>query len=512
MKLNRPATWVVLFVLAFPSSGVGKDYLLTIGGGYASTANQASIEANVLFFQEVLRQRHSSPFEHRIHFADGFSDKADVQILLAKPKDSSPAIELLNTIFDRNRDQLAYRDHRVPDIQGPIDPAGIKMSIEEVAKKIAEGDRLIVYVTAHGSEAKGKDQFNTSITCWDKKVLSMHTFSDWLDLFPKTVPIVMVMAQCYCGGFANTIFVGGESENGLSDRVRVGFFAQRHDLPAAGCRPDVENDEEYSSYFWGALMGQTRSGRPVELADCNGDGRVSFAEAHAYAVVECQTIDIPLKSSEAFLRKFSRIAGYDSEPTEFSEEVTVNAPTDSRLRYLTGNLESISLLGTSDQRKIVLGLAKQLNLPLSSDISEVFLQSQNQYEQYRQSRRSGRRGRSSSRRVLRSELIAKWPELEATERWATLDFLAPGASDAFLDQVKELPGYEFYRKTQEDRRKATELRIKAELRHIQFRRLVYALETIVYEHNLPFVASQNELEKYKSMRAMEDTFFDAPAR
>ncbi len=160
----------------------------------------------------------------------------------------------------------------------------------------------------------------------------------------------------------------------------------------------------------------------------------------------------------------------------------------------------------------MLGLAKQLDLPLSSDVSEVFLQSQNQYEQYRQSRRSGRRGRSSSRRVLRSELIAKWPELEATERWATLDFVAPGASEAFLVQVKELPGYEAYRKTQEDRKNATELRIQAELRHVQFRRLIYALETIVYEQNLPFVASQNELEQYKRMRAMEETFLDDPPR
>ncbi len=185
MKSNRPATWIVTLILAFPASGMGKDYLLTIGGGYAPSANQASIEANVLFFQEVVRQQHSTPFEHRIHFADGFSDKADVQILLAKPKDSSPAIELLNAIFDRNRDQLAYRDHQVPDIQGRSIQPQSRCRSKNSQKEIAEGDRLIIFVTAHGSEAKGKDQFNTSISCWDKKALSMHTFSDWLDLFRK---------------------------------------------------------------------------------------------------------------------------------------------------------------------------------------------------------------------------------------------------------------------------------------------------------------------------------------
>ena len=32
---------------------------------------------------------------------------------------------------------------------------------------------------------------------------------------------------------------------------------QQHDLPAAGCRPDIEHDEEFSSYFWGAIAGGT---------------------------------------------------------------------------------------------------------------------------------------------------------------------------------------------------------------------------------------------------------------
>jgi hypothetical protein len=303
--LIKSAFLIAMLRLAFPAIGLGKDFLLTIGGGYAPSANQASIEANVLFFQEVVRQRHSSPYQHQIFFADGFSDKADLQILLAKPTATSRAIELLNNVFDLNRDRLAYRNHRISDIHGPLDPAGIRISIEEVAKKVTEGDRLIVYVTAHGSEANGNDQFNTSITCWDKKALSMHTFSDWLDQVPKTVPIIMVMAQCYCGGFTNTLFVGGETDKGLAEGARVGFFAQRHDLPAAGCRPDIKNDEEYSSYFWGAMMGQTRTGRPVEKVDCNGDGRVSFAEAHAYAVVASQTIDIPLKSSELHFRQRS---------------------------------------------------------------------------------------------------------------------------------------------------------------------------------------------------------------
>ncbi len=42
---------------------------------------------------------------------------------------------------------------------------------------------------------------------------------------------------------------------------------------------------EYSSYFWGAILGQTRSGKQVLDADVDKNGQVSLGEAHAYAVV-----------------------------------------------------------------------------------------------------------------------------------------------------------------------------------------------------------------------------------
>src|SRR5690606_2207650 len=120
--------------------------------------------------------------------------------------------------------------------------------------QMAEGDRLLVYVTAHGDESKGRNRYNTSISCWDGESITAREFEAWLEDVPSEVPVILVMAQCYCGGFAHTIFRNAQSDDGLSGRLRVGFFAQQHDLPAAGCRPDIENDEEYSSFFWGAFV------------------------------------------------------------------------------------------------------------------------------------------------------------------------------------------------------------------------------------------------------------------
>ncbi|HET6423985.1 MAG TPA: hypothetical protein VFG20_09900 [Planctomycetaceae bacterium] len=61
------------------------DYVFTIGGGYAPSGNQASLEANVLFFQQVLRDQHPGSLRHEIYFADGRDNAADLQVLAEKP-------------------------------------------------------------------------------------------------------------------------------------------------------------------------------------------------------------------------------------------------------------------------------------------------------------------------------------------------------------------------------------------------------------------------------------------
>jgi len=494
-----------------PIPGFGKDYILTIGGGYDPSGNQASLEANVLFFQQTVRDRHPSPSEHLVYFADGFDTKADLQVLAAKPKVDSPALELLESVFDSGQDRYEYRNHQVKDIRGALSPTTVRSGFDEIVDRLIEGDRLIIYVTAHGGSAKGSDPYNTSIMCWNKRTLSMKSFSEWLDEIPSKIPVVMIMAQCYCGGFANTLFLGGDSRKGFAPGLRVGFFAQRHDLPAAGCRPDIENDEEYSSYFWGAFMGRSRTGKPVGQIDCDGDGRVSFAEAHAHAVVASQTIDIPLKSSDAFLRQCSRIGGYDDPEAALTNEVNLEQTEvkDESLFQLSGTIGEILALASADQRRMVTELAKQLEIPLKSEVSEVFLLSEAQRKLHTQSRRSpSRRGRFSRRRDLRNEIIDTWPELTESQDWSSFDELQPGRTESFLEQVRLLPSYEAFQQSQSDRIRTTEQSTKSELKDVQYRRLIHSLETILYIQNLPFVASPMEIEKYQAMIAIEATSFD----
>jgi len=527
-KLYPAIRALVLFAIGFTAtywetSVSGKDYLLTIGGGYEPAGNQASLEANVLFFQEVVTEKYPGGVEHQIFFADGADSQEDLQVMAPRTDPASPAIALLDAAFALDRPSLSYRNHEVPNISGPISPRSIQSGLDEFAKRLSDGDRLIIYVTAHGGPASGKDPMNTSITCWRKESLSMRKFSDWLDRLPNSVPIVLVMAQCYCGGFANTMFQGGDPSNGFSKAVRVGFFAQRFDLPAAGCRPDIENDEEYSSYFWGAFLGRSRTGKLAEGVDCDLNGCVSLNEAHAYAVKASRTIDIPLRSSDMFLRHYSRIAGYDStrikgSPSDSEKSGSEKSDSDLGLSHFTGDLTDISTLGTPDQRVIIEALAMQLGLPLDAEVIEVIQKNKAQSEVYQQSRlTAGRRGpggaggrgsRNSGRREFQRQIIESWPDLENPKDWKDLPWLRGEEGGTIFDELRQLPSFGAYQKNLEDRRLARERATDAELKGVQFRRLVHTMESIVLAQNLPRLVSPDLLQRFQAIVDLESSLFN----
>ena len=507
------------------SSVCATDHILTIGGGYAPEGNQASLEANVIFFQRLLTTKHTkTPFTHRIQFADGFDPGSDLQIVLKRDANQPTAISMLQEIFAPpgppgvipGSQQVAYRNHRVPSISGSNRINDVRMAMDVLRSQVRSGDRLLVYVTAHGGSAKkGGDNHETSITCWGNRDLNMSELSKWLDTLPKEVPVVLVMAQCYCGGFAHTLFKDGQVDSGLPANVRTGFFAQRHDLPAAGCRPDVENDEEYSSYFWGAMLGQMRSGKQVLEADVDKSGKISLAEAHAYAVVASETIDIPLRGSDALLRSASRIPQYDLEDSETLSLDAVeefDLAVSKNLMSMSGSLQSFAERASAIDRSILTGLCSRLKLELNAEVTTVFTEYADAAQEYRTARRGSfpRRGRGgfSRRRELRDAIIQQWPELEQQDNWANLDMLKGEAGDKFAKELKALPGYEGYIASRDERLKARGETFEAEMRQVRLRRLIHTLESIALAENLKRVGEPEMIERYQELIKLESSLFE----
>lgn len=533
-SLLRFSLWLTSLVLCSSQVSFATDYFLTIGGGYNPSGNQASLEANVLFFQQILEEKHRGPRRHDVYFADGHDAAADLQVLATKPpKEKLPATEAIAALHRRRgAEQVEYRNHRVPDVAGPLDPALIRASIESIAKKAQDGDRLIVYVTAHGSpggKGGGGDSHNTTIDCWKERRITAREFTRWLNDLPGGMPVVMVMAQCYCGGFAHTIFEDLDPEKGLSTHPRIGFFAQQHNLPAAGCRPDISNDAEFSSYFWGAIAGRTRTGAPIADCDFDGNGIISFAEAYAHAVIASPTIDIPLKSSDALLRTYSRMAGdKKAKPEEADEdkpgegdakpastEPAVPSEPEPDLAALSGTLASVAQQTRPVTARIVTALSKELGFVPEEDVTRVTAA----YAEHRRNSRGPGRGQGprrrqgSGRRELLAEVAEKWPELADERHWEESPLLKPENQEQLLEELKLLPSWKTFEQRRQQTIDSADQAERHELREVKFCRLISTLETIVLEANLPKVARPDVIERYRQMTALEDSSFSSvPAR
>ena len=501
------------------------DYFLTIGGGYSPTGNQASLEANVVFFQQILDDKHRQSRSHDIYFADGHDAAADLQVLATKKPQQTklPATDVLASLHRRRgAEQVEYRNHRVPDVAGALDPALIRGSLEKIAKNARNGDRLIIYVTAHGSPGGKDDVYNTTIDCWNEKKVTAREFTKWLNDVPVGVPVLMVMAQCYCGGFAHAIFDDLNEANGLAPQLRVGFFAQQHNLMAAGCRPDIDNDDEFSSYFWGAIVGRSRTGVPIEGVDIDKNGVVSLAEAYAHAVTASRTIDIPLRTSDVLLRKYSRMSndaagastGADAKAIDKDSgadaKSTTPAATDEprpqpNLSSLSGPLHGFVDRGRPVSERIVTALSKELGFALQDDVTAVVAAYNEHRKSGRNPGRGNRRRNGSGRRELLQEITEKWPELGDARKWEDSPLLRVDNQEQLLADLKELPSWKTYEQRRRQVEETGDQAERHELREVKFRRLINTLEVIVLEKNLPLVATPEVVERYRKMMALEES-------
>ena len=277
---------VAIVVMSAASTISAAEYFLTIGGGYTPTGNQASLEKNVLFFQHLLLEQHLAGTPHDILFSDGDSPGRDLQFV--DPAAGLPRAVLLAAQAFGKEDDLdtQFRTHAVPGIRGASSRENLDRWFDEVGRQLHANDRLVIYLTGHGG--KGSDAENPHFYMWNNEQMSVKDFVTRLDKIDPAVHVVLVMVQCYSGGFANCIFNEGDPKKGVSRANRCGFYATVHNRPAAGCTPEIdeENYQEYSSSFWAAIGGRTRLGEALAVADCNVDGQISFAEAHAHCAVE----------------------------------------------------------------------------------------------------------------------------------------------------------------------------------------------------------------------------------
>ncbi len=513
-----------------------KDYFLTVGGGYAPYGNQVSLEKNVQFFQRVLaKTRPDSPLHH-ILFADGKRPDRDLQYRAAKD-DAHPAVKLIAELFgEADSSDIRYRDHSVAGVLAAATPDNLLKELRGLAAKLQAGDRLVLYYTGHGGESYDEQRpRNTLLAMWDEENLSQSEFTAMLDEFRPGVKVVLVMVQCHSGGFAHTIFSGGDPSLGLASRARCGFFSQLHNRASAGCTADVNEADyqEYSSFFWAALAQEDRMGAPVEDADYNADGIVSLAEAHAYAMIASDTIDVPIRTSDALLWEYSKVGraldpnesegqgdeaptmrGFlgglfgsrDPEPSEQSGPPDNDFAAGEPLRAMAGGQVEIAQLGRPDQQAVVEQLGAKLGLSEEADIEQL----------RNELKRAKKRIDAANTKIslayglyeaalatLKSAVLRRWPEFNDTYPAALSDLLGPVA-DEFAEEVASMGPYEVFQKASKKLDEAAQDALDAERREAKLRRVLRTCRAIVLAENLEAVASKRVVAGYKRLLELEE--------
>jgi hypothetical protein len=496
----RRTTFIVLVVILAVASSVdsrlaARDVVLVIGGGYSPTGNQASLEKNVLFFQRLLGELMLDENNIDVLFSDGSSKKADLQVndLEAVPLPN----RLMAEFFGSQRDLgMTYRNHEVPGVRGASSPENLSKWFREVGSELKSGDRLLLYVTAHGGESRDRSNpHNTTIYMWNNRRITVSDLVRHLDGLPEDVTVVTVMVQCHAGGFARYIFDDGTADNPLSGHNRCGFFATIHSRNAAGCTPDIDEADyqEYSSFFWAALGGKDRLGEPIETPDYNGDGVVSFDEAHAYTIIASNTIDLPIKTSGEFLRVHS----------QFKD--------DEHADLLGKNVQFGVLIGHSTviQRAVLDELSKQLKLKDGDRMSVARKRAgERRTGGSGRGRYSGRRRGGSStasgrlRQSVSSDIRKRWPELANVLSPVATELLTT-RSDEFVSAIESHSKYAEYRREQKKEREAAMHTISPDRMRVKYERFIREAENVILARNLELLDDQDHVAAYERITRAE---------
>jgi hypothetical protein len=556
-----------------------KDHFLAIGGGYDASGNPASLERDLKFASATIAASSAAsaggPDATRkpaieIYFADGDDPARDVQYVDAAAKKACPQlVRILAELFGTPEAvAFRYRDHALDGVVGPTNYEMLERRFQELGRDLSSGDRLFVITAGHGGEAYDRaaeaaeesamteddaadkpgtdasdadeddslassgdgenaafNHYDTSLLLWNQDELLASELCRWLDGLPRDVEVVLVMGQCYSGGFANVIFNAADAKLGLSPAARCGFFSQLYDRPAAGCAADLDDEDvhEYSSYFWAALGGKTRDGATV-TADYDKSGAVSLAEAHAYAVIESDTLDVPVRTSEALLRAYSRLGG----PFELQEGPMMGSAAEkgeavgeagnvgereiADLREPRGPLADLAALARPDQRAILEQLpAKIGGMPLRTveDVRVELGTALEKVDDANEALDAAMTATDDALIAVQDEVYEEWPELHFRESTAAAELLA-AQGDEIATRVEEMESYAMLLAAREQEKKLTAEADAAEAAAARLERLLRTVEDIVLAENLKAVAPAEIVQRHEALVRMEEGGLPTP--
>jgi hypothetical protein len=282
-------------------------HALLVGGGPDKENNTAQIEEHLRFVTSLV----PASAGRIVLFADGKAGSRNLSYTdSAHLTPGQRALDILLPNDGLGAKVLTRAPALGAALEGPSRLASIDRGFSRLASMSGKSSPpVLLYFAGHGAVSQNKDK-GSLYNLWADEDLDPATLSREIDSLPPRVPVTLVMAQCFSGGFGSVLFKKANPAAGLDERVIAGFFAAESDREAAGCGTETHSAlyQDFSSYFFGALSGRDKLGHVVTGADFDGDGRVSCHEAYCYALIHDESIDTPVCTSLIFLRRYADMA------------------------------------------------------------------------------------------------------------------------------------------------------------------------------------------------------------
>jgi len=274
-------------------------HALLINGGSKPQSNYQSHLHHLQEMVELLEERGLPRERIHIFSADGEDKAPDLAV-----RDTLPQQFWLlegTKVGRRLRPRTQLTDTRWEGMTlHPARREPLQEWFEEARRELTPGDRLLIFVTDHGTGNKD-DPDNGAISLWQDE-LTVQEFRQLLARLRPGVRTVMVMSQCYSGTFAGAILDGSAEPSGDA----CGFFSTTRDLRAYGCYPEGRDRD--------------RIGHAFHFIDAL-DRHPTTAGAHLEVLITDDTPDVPVRTSDLYLE---RLLGAEAGARGLEVEVLVD--------------------------------------------------------------------------------------------------------------------------------------------------------------------------------------------
>jgi len=256
-------------------------HVLMINGGGSAAQNYQSHLLHVRQLLDLLGRAGVPPDRIAVLSGDGADPAPDLAV---RELEVDPDFWLIQgtRVEARLKEPIVYEDSHIPgwELQHASERR-VEGWFEQARRELHPGDTLLIYVTDHGAKGE-KDQRNgNSITLWMGDALTVAELRKLTDRLDPGVRVVMLMSQCFSGGFANLPLGDGPP----TGRV-CGYFSSTADRMAYGCYPENRGRDNvgYSFQLFEALATTP-----------------DLVTAHRETLVSDGTPDVPIRTSDVYL-------------------------------------------------------------------------------------------------------------------------------------------------------------------------------------------------------------------